>query len=196
MRGIDRNANRLQNVCLCQDGLWPIWPSYYHSTALLQMLQFWARLKLSPHSITEHSTVRPFALYSPVTLWYIETMNIVQVQGNHYECLTVSTPKGVLRCWTESKVVFQRFFKKTFPHSWTSSDSVNQSLRHDQRSKRKEGLWLILSPIFDPHAIIMPCGVCRECAISHVMTMTLRPRLWPRPIFVTIQIDGGHVLSG
>ena len=43
---------------------------------------------------------------------------------------------------------------------------------------------------------VTPCGVCRECAISHVMTMTLRPRLWPRPIFVTIQIDGGHVLSG
>ena len=110
MRGIDRNANRLQNVCLCQDGLWPIWPSYYHSTALLQMLQFWARLKPSPHSITEHSTVRPFALYSPVTLWYIETMNIVQVQGIHYKCLTVSTPIGGLRCWTQYKVVvFQQF---------------------------------------------------------------------------------------
>ena len=112
MRRIDRNANRLQNVCLCQDsqdGLWPIWPGYYHSIALLQMLQFWARLKLTAHSITEHSTVRPFALYSPVTLWYIETMNIVQVQVIHYKSLTVSTPKGGLGSGIEIKVVVTQF---------------------------------------------------------------------------------------
>ena len=63
-RGIDRNANRLQNVCLCQERMACVRYDLAIITALLQMLQFWARLKLTVHSITEQYYCPPLLLYS------------------------------------------------------------------------------------------------------------------------------------
>ena len=63
-RGIDRNANRLQNVCLCQERMACVRYDLAIITALLQMLQFWACLKLTVHSITEQYYCPPLLLYS------------------------------------------------------------------------------------------------------------------------------------